>query len=205
MIHAVAISASCIKNGKKQIYAAVKKDENGFFGNKIEWDWYPEESIVNINKLSSRTNENPSNPDDQITPSISNTVPVARRPVRNSRKKSKSKESSTKNDEAPNLKHVQMMENDLLYSISTENPHLEAFSKAISKTYVNDNNINKKITKILSFTANRITGQVTWKVKIEDNNRTIEIPHAELISKNRDLFMEYYKSKFIDGEGDVST
>lgn len=197
-IHAVAVSSLREKNGIKERYAGVKKDEEGFFSNKIEWDWYPENSIENTSKLLQKTNEYLSNSNEQILSFSPNKGPMARR---QKKKKSKTAQSTTKNDETPNLRHIQMMEGDLLYSINTENPHLDPNSKIHLKLSPNnDNNINKKITKILSCNLNHDTGQMTWKVKIEENNRTIEISHAELVIKNRDLFLEYCKANLVQNE-----
>lgn len=200
-IHAVAISASREKNGIKELYAGVKKDEEGFFGSRIDWDWYPEHSIVNINKLSQKMSEYFSSSNEQA-PSSSLYKGIGRRP-KNTRKKGKASQNASKSDEAPNLKHIQMMEGDLLYSINTENPKLDPYTKIHLRSNYNDN--NKKIIKILSCSENQTTGEITWKVKIEENNRTIEISHAELLVNSRDLFMEYCKSNFLGNAKEEST
>ena len=199
-VHAVAISASREKNGIKELYAGVKKDEEGFFGSLIFWYWYHEHSIVNISKLSQKMNEYFSGSNEQ-TPSSSLYKGIGRRP-KSTRKKSKSSQNASKNDEAPNLKHIQMMEGDLLYSINTENPKLDPYTKIHLRSNYNDN--NKKIIKILSCSENP-TGEITWKVKIEENNRTIEISHAELLINSRDLFMEYCQSNFFGNAKEEST
>lgn len=203
-VYAVAISASRVENGVKEFYVGVRRKDENFFSNEIDWNWYPESSIINFNKLIPKTNDNLTCSNNQTNQSSSYAGTMSRRSSsKNSRKKKdKSKQTNTKNDEEPNLRHVQIMRDNLLFCINVENPKLESCSKIIhSKFFPNDSNtMNKKITKILGYTKNQITGQIIWKVKLEENNRTIDISHADLIHKNRDLFVEYCRNNFVDNE-----
>ena len=59
-VNAVAVADFRFRNNEKECFAGIKVDEDGLFGESIEWNWMPE-NLVKINQNSKINDDNEQN------------------------------------------------------------------------------------------------------------------------------------------------
>lgn len=165
-VSAVAISSFREINEIREWYIAIQVGDDDFNGIHIEWNWYPETQIANLNEF------------------------IGNQSRRHNSLHSLSNSSKSK----PDLQNIQIMKSDLLFSVNTNNPHLETVNTN-SQTKIPKN--ERKILEIISYSKDPKTQQIIWKVKMQDCEQPIKISHSELCQRNKGLFVEYYRSHFL--------
>ena len=99
-VNAVAVADFRFRNNEKECFAGIKVDEDGLFGESIEWNWIPE-NLVKINQNSKINDDNEQN--------------------KKNKKKSKKKIKQGKSNLGDlSLSHVKLMRGNVLYVINTQ-------------------------------------------------------------------------------------